>query len=145
MSELYYNLFKQFRDTDMYEELEMDTDSLYLALFEENLEDVILPEKRVDWHQLRSKDCTDNFNAKATDNFSPELAVMSTRNVIRVRESQVSSRKSLDVQKSCVSVAKYIVVMVKRLTSTNLAAKDPIKEHWKSVAMVDHCQSIAKS
>ena len=54
-----------------YEELEMDTDSLYLALSEENLEDVILPEKRAEWDQLRSKDCTDNFTANATDNYFP--------------------------------------------------------------------------
>ena len=54
----------------------MDTDSRYLALSAENLEDVILPEKRAEWGQLRSKDCTDNFTASATDNFSPELAVM---------------------------------------------------------------------
>ena len=143
MLELYYNFFKKFCDTDKYEELEMDTDSLYLALSEENLEDVILPEKRAEWDQLRSKDCNDNFTANATDNFSPELAVMSTRNMIR--ESRVSSKKSLDVQKCCVSVAKHIVVMINRLTSTSLAAKDSIKEHWKSVAMVVQWQSIAKS
>ena len=69
--ELYYNFFKLFCDTDKYEKLEMDTDSLYLALSEENLEDVILPEKRAEWEQLRSKDCTDNFTANATDNFFP--------------------------------------------------------------------------
>ena len=49
MLELYYNFFKKFCDTDKYEELEMDTGSLYLALSEENLEDVILPEKRAEW------------------------------------------------------------------------------------------------
>ena len=32
---LYYNFFKKFCDTDKYEELEMDTDSLYLTLSEE--------------------------------------------------------------------------------------------------------------
>ena len=32
--ELYYNSFKKFCDTDKYEELEMDADSLYLALSE---------------------------------------------------------------------------------------------------------------
>ena len=37
--------FKKVCDTDKYEELEMDTDSLYLALSEEKLEDVILPKK----------------------------------------------------------------------------------------------------
>ena len=141
--ELHYNLFKKFCETDKYEKLEMDTDSLYLALSEENLEDVILPKKRAEWSQIRSKDFTDNFTANATDNFSPELAVMFTRNMIR--ESRVSSKKSLDVQKCCVFVAKQTVVLINRLTSTSLAVKDSIKEHWKSVALVDQCQSIAKS
>ena len=47
----------------------MDTDSLYFALSEENLEDVILAKKRAEWDQLRSKDCTDDFTANATDIF----------------------------------------------------------------------------
>ena len=108
----------------------MDTDFFHLALSEQNLEDVIHPEKRAEWDQLPSKDCTDKFTANATDNFSPELAVMSTRNMIR--GSQVSSKKSLDVQKCCVSVAIHIAVMINRQTSLRLAAKDSIKEHWKS-------------
>ena len=33
--------------------------------------------------------------------------------------------------------------MINRLTSTKSAAKNSIKEHWKTVAM-DQCQSIAK-
>ena len=45
MLELYYNFFKKFCATDKYEELEMDTESLYLALSAESLEDAILPEK----------------------------------------------------------------------------------------------------
>ena len=74
--------------------------------------------------------------------FSPELAVISTRSMIG--ESRVSSKKSLDVQKCCVSVAKHIVVMINRLTSTSSAAKDSIEEHWKTVAM-DQYQSIERS
>ena len=141
MLELYYTFFKKLCDTDKYEELEMDTDSHYLALSEENLEYVILPEKRAEWDQLRSKDCTDNFTANATDIFSPEIAVMSTRNMMR--ESRVSSEKSLDEQKFCVYVAKHIVVKINRLTGTNSVARDSIKELWKTVEM-DPCQSIAK-
>ena len=55
MLDLYYNFFRKFRETDMYEELEMDTwiNSLYLALSEENLEHVIVPEKRAEMDQLR--------------------------------------------------------------------------------------------
>ena len=60
----------------------MDTDSFYLTLSEENLEDVIVPQKRAEWDQLRSKDCNDNFTANATDNFFPELAVIPTRSMI---------------------------------------------------------------
>ena len=71
MLELYYNLFKKFCDTKKYEELEMDTDSLYLALSEENLEDNIFPEKRNEWEAIRSRDCTDIFTVDATGNFFP--------------------------------------------------------------------------
>ena len=142
MLELYYNFFRNFCDAEKYEELEMDTDSLYWALSEKNLEDVIVPEKRAELNQLRSKDCNDNFTVNATDNFSAELAVISTRSMIR--ENRISSKKNLDVQKCCAFVAKHIVVMINRLTSTSLAAKDSIKEHWKTVEM-DQCQSIEKS
>ena len=69
--EPYYNFFEKICDTDNYEELEMDTDSLYLAVSEENLQDVILPKKRADRDQFRSKNCTDKFTANATDNFFP--------------------------------------------------------------------------
>ena len=69
MLEFYYNFFKKFCDTEKYEELEMDTDSLYLALSEENLEDILLPEKRNEWEAIRSRVCTDSFTANATGNF----------------------------------------------------------------------------
>ena len=71
MLEFYYSFFQKFCDTEKYEELEMDTDSLYLSLSEENSEDVILPEKRAEWDQLRSEDCTNEFSVRATDNFFP--------------------------------------------------------------------------
>ena len=41
MLELYYNFFDKFCDVNKFEELEMDTDSFYLALAEENLYDSI--------------------------------------------------------------------------------------------------------
>ena len=83
MLELYYNFFKKFCDTDKYEELEMDTDSLYLALSEENLEDVILPEKRAEWDHYALKIALITLLRMKLTIFSPELAVMLTRNMIR--------------------------------------------------------------
>ena len=49
----------------------MGTDSLYLALSEENLKDIVLPEKRNEWEAIRCRDCTNSFTANATGNFFP--------------------------------------------------------------------------
>ena len=66
--ELCYNFFTRFCDVNKFEELEMDTDSLYLALVEKELDDCIRPEMRAEW-QLRSIDCVDSFTADAVANF----------------------------------------------------------------------------
>ena len=44
--ELYYNFFERLRDVNKFEELEMDTDSLYLALSEKELYDCIQDESK---------------------------------------------------------------------------------------------------
>ena len=48
MLELYYNFFTKFCDVGKFEELEMDTNSLYLALAEKELEDCIRPEMKAE-------------------------------------------------------------------------------------------------
>ena len=53
MLELYYALFDKFFDVNKFEELEMDKDSQYLALAEDNLFFCIRPEKKDDWEKLR--------------------------------------------------------------------------------------------
>ena len=136
MLELYYIFFKKFCDTEKNEELEMDTDSLYLALSEENLEDIFLPEKRNEWEAIRSRDCTDSFTANATGNFFPrsqEVVVVLTKCMII--ESRDSLEKISGVPKCCASVAKPIVATITRVTSTNSVARDSIKELWKTVEM----------
>ena len=49
----------------------MDTDSMYLALTEENLADCILPENKAQWLRIHRNDCRDNFIANAKKNFFP--------------------------------------------------------------------------
>ena len=71
--ELYYNLLHKFCDVNKIEGLEMDTDSLYLALAEENLYDCIKPDKRAAWEKLRTNDCRDSFKADAKSNFFPRM------------------------------------------------------------------------
>ena len=46
--ELYYNFFTKYCDVNKFEEVEMDTDSLYLALAEKELEACIRPEMRAE-------------------------------------------------------------------------------------------------
>ena len=83
MLELYCNFFKKFYDTDKYDELEMDTDSLYLALSEENLEDVIVPENELNGTSYVQKIALITLLRMQPTFFFPELAVMSTRNMTR--------------------------------------------------------------
>ena len=71
MLELCYKFFTKFCDVNKFEELEMDTDSLYLALAEKELEDRIRPEMREESQRLRSNDCVDIFTADAVANFFP--------------------------------------------------------------------------
>ena len=71
MLELYYKFFTRFCDVNNFEELEMDTDSLYLGLAENELEDCIRAEMRAEWQRLRSNYCVDNFTAAAVTNFFP--------------------------------------------------------------------------
>ena len=71
MLELYYNFFTRFCDVNKFEELEMDTDSLKLALAEKAREDCIRLEMRAEWQRLRSNDCVDNFTTDAVASFFP--------------------------------------------------------------------------
>ena len=103
----------------------MHTDSQFLALLEENLEDIILPEKRNDWEAIRSQDCTDSSNANATGNFFQEHVVLLTRSVIR--ESRDCLKKSSGVLKCYACAAKPILATIERVTSANSVARDSTK------------------
>ena len=112
MLELYYNFFDKFCIFNKFEELEMDTDSLYLALAEENLYDCNLPSKRAEWTEKRSKDCRDDFRADAKKKtiFFPVLAVL---NIIKMtRENQDCSRRSSDAPNCYACVVKPIAVTI---------------------------------
>ena len=71
MLELYYNFFIIICDVNKFEELEMNTDLLYLVLAEKELEDCIRPGMRAEWQSFRSNDCVDSFTADALANFFP--------------------------------------------------------------------------
>ena len=90
--ELYYNFFTKFCDVNKFEVFEMDTDSLYLALAEKELEDCIRPEMRAEWQRLRSNDCVDSFTADAVAIFFPRKR-KTHANMICVKHKQHDKRE----------------------------------------------------
>ena len=104
----------------------MDTDSLYLALAEENLEDCILPEKKAQWLQIRQNDCRDKFIANSKTNFFSRTccAVHKKHNK---REPSLF-REEFALLKCCACAARRIAAMIVKATNLNLAAKDSTKE-----------------
>ena len=69
--ELYYNFFTKFCDVHKFEELQMEIDSLYFPLAENELEDCIKPETRAEWQKSPSNNCINSFTADIVANFHP--------------------------------------------------------------------------
>ena len=108
MMEHYYNFFDKFCDVNKFEELEMDTDSLFLALAEESLYDCIKPDKRAAWEKMRETDCRDSFKADAKSNSIPRTCY-STHKKYDKREPDFL-KKNLDVKK-CMFVLQDILLL----------------------------------
>ena len=106
MLEFYYNFLTRLCDVNNFGELELDTDSLYLALAEE---DCIRPEIKTDWEQLRSKDCCDSFTAGASGNFFLQMCCNKHKKNT-TRKNQDFSKKSSDVKICYVANCWYHVV-----------------------------------
>ena len=69
--EIYYNFFEKFCDFSSFEEIEMDADSLYIAVTADSLEDCIKPDMREDWNNIRINDCSNTLAADSSKNFFP--------------------------------------------------------------------------
>ena len=52
--------------------MEMDTDSVYIALAERELYDCLRIEEKQEWEMVRSKYSNDSFTADACTNFVPQ-------------------------------------------------------------------------
>ena len=69
MMELYYNFFHKYCDENEFEKVEIDTDSMYLALAEDNLDDCIIPAGKTQWTLICRNDCRYDFQADAKKSF----------------------------------------------------------------------------
>ena len=59
----------------------MDTDSLYLGLANDSLEDCIKPDMREVWNKIRMNDCSNTFAADFSNNFFLALVVPNISNM----------------------------------------------------------------
>ena len=142
MLELHYIFFTKLCDVSKFEELEMDTDSLYLALAEKEPEDCIGLEMRAEWQMLPLNDCVGSFTADTVANFFPEHVVWNTNNMIR--ESLASWKENSDVLRCYVCVVRHTVALTSPLINLNLAVKVSTNVYWNSVAP-DHWKGIVES
>ena len=83
MLELYYNFFQKFCDFNSFEETEMDSDFLYLALAHDSFEDCIKPDMREVWNNIRMNDGSNTFAADSSNSFFLALVVPNISNIIK--------------------------------------------------------------
>ena len=117
--ELDFNFFEKLCDADNFEELEMDTDSLYFTLWEENFEGLILSQKPVEGNAF------ERFHRKIHFQRNRHFfrGMCFNRHKKHDKREQGYSSKILDVQQCCFSVVKRIVAVTERVISTNSASK----------------------
>ena len=71
MLELYNIFFHKCCDFNSFEEMEMDTDPLYLAVAHDSLQDCVKLDMREVWNNIRMNDCSITFAADSSNNFFP--------------------------------------------------------------------------
>ena len=123
--ELYYIFFQRLYDVNKFEELEKDTDSLYLALSEKELYDCIREESKAEWEVMRTEDCKDDFTANATTNFVPRTCC--TEHKKHDKREPGFFKEEFPCRECCVYAVRSIVVMTPIPTNTNFAAKAQTK------------------
>ena len=101
----------------------MDTDSLYLELAEENLEDCFLPENKTQWLQIRRKDCRNDCIADAKKNFLPLICCV----VPKKHDKRERGLLKEEFRYTEILLCR-IAAMIVRATNLNLVAKDSTKE-----------------
>ena len=120
--ELYYNFFTKFCDVNKFEQLEMDTVSVYLALAEKEMEDFNRPKMKAEWECLWPKDCTNSFTADAVAKFFLQNYNDKPKKNV-TGQSLDSSKSNSDAQRCHVFVVKITHSMMLSQTNTNSVVK----------------------
>ena len=71
MLQLKYYFFTSFCKANKYELIEMDTDSLHMALSEEKLDEILRPEMQPLWYRMRVSNCSEFLATSSSGIFFP--------------------------------------------------------------------------
>ena len=110
----------------------MDTNLLYPAFAEKELEDCLRTETRLEWQRSRSNDCVDSFTANDVANFFPWTCF--------VKHKQNNKRKAglFKEEFRCMDMlclfSKHTAAMTSPLRNLNLAVKVSTNAYWNRVA-----------
>ena len=104
----------------------MDTDSLYLALSEENLEDVFFPKNETNGTGYILKIALITLLRMQQNFFF--LRTCCNANKKHDKREPGLFKEEFRLQKVCACVAKPIGATIERVTSTNSVARDSLKE-----------------
>ena len=121
----------------------MDTDSLYLALAEKELEDCIRPEMRAEWQRLRSNDSVGTFNADAVANFFPRTCFVKCKQH-DMREPGLVKEEFSYSDMSCLCSKTYFFYDVTPKKFTYIAVKVSTNA-YRNRGATDHRKSIGTS
>ena len=125
MLELYYNFFQKLCDFNSFEEMEMDTDFLYLALGHDLLEDCIKPDMREVWSNIRIKDCSNTFAADSSNNFFPRTCC--SKHIKRDKREPGLFREEF----RCTEM----ICSIRAQTKSSSVARGSTKERWRNVEL----------
>ena len=140
--ELYYNFFIKFCDVNKFEELETDTNSLYLALAEKELEDCVRPEMRAECQGLQSNDSVDSFTVDAVANFFPRTCSVKHKQLDK-GEPGLFKEEFRCTETLCLCSKTYCYYDVTS-NKLNLAVKVSTNAYWNRAA-TDSWKSIGES
>ena len=140
MMELHHNFLTNFCDVTKFEELEMETDSLFLALTQKELEDCIGNEMGAELQRLRSNDFVDSFTADALANFPGTCCV--THKQHNKKEPGLFKEEFRCTEMFCLCSKTYCCYEVSS-NNLNLAVKVSTNV-YSNRAATDHCKLIVE-
>ena len=131
--ELYYNYFQKFCNFDSFEEMKMDTDSLYLALAHGSLEDCIKTDLREFGTTSEGMTVARPLLQIPATIFFLALVVPNISNMIN--ESLDYLRRNSVALKGSVCAVEPIAASIRAQTSSSSVARSSTKERWRNLEL----------